>query len=259
MTGHQMRQSAADAAVRATWRSWRETLRRARARPRSRRRLHEFRIATRRLQAMEQLLAPARSGRQVIPSAGVEPAFRAAGKLRDIQLCVERLHALRNTHPVAGTIEAALRAQLPRRERKYERALREIDVTRCKRAVRALRANADLQRARRRLRSRQQRLRSTLRELPAHPTLAQLHRLRLRVKQLRYMQEWIAPAARESAPPELSYQLPLMQRKLGEIADTRALRRAVERWKPANKCDTRAQARLLRHIRPPRWNVTGKG
>lgn len=97
-----------------------------------------------------------------------------------------------------------------------------------------------------------------MQDLPARPSLAALHRLRLRVKQVRYMQEWMAAVTRRSAPLDLRH-LPLLQQQLGDIADTRVLRRAIERWQPANARDARAQARLLRSIRAPCWTVAGKG
>lgn len=95
-----------------------------------------------------------------------------------------------------------------------------------------------------------------MQDLPAQPSLAALHRLRLRVKQVRYMQEWMGAVTQRSLPPDLQHQLPLLQQQLGDIADTRVLRRAIERWKPTDTRNARAQAHLLHSIQPPCWAVT---
>jgi CHAD domain-containing protein len=233
-------------------------VRRARKRPDSRRRIHDFRIATRQLLAVEELLAPARSPQQAQVASRLAPAFRAAGKLRDAQLCSDRLRAMRKAHPIAARVERDLRERLPRRTRRFAAALAELDVDRCKRDLRKLRASASRPVAARRLRSRRAQLRAKLEAPPAARTLAEIHRVRLLVKRVRYMQEWLT-ALTGSAPTAMQQQeLVALQERMGEIADTRALRRAIRRWQPESSRDRAAHQRLLRSVRP-RAQLTAAG
>lgn len=241
---------AIDAAVRATTRAWCDAVRRARKRPHKRCRIHDFRIATRQLLAVEELLAPARSPQQAQVASRLAPAFRAAGKLRDAQLCSDRLRAMRKAHPVAAQVDRDLREQLPRRTQRFAAALAELDVDRCKRDLRKLRIGASRPVAARRLRSRRAQLRARLAALPAAPTLADIHRLRLLVKRVRYMQAWLT-ALTDLAPTATQQQeLADLQDCMGEIADARALQRAIRRWQPDSSRDRARQQRLLRSVRP---------
>jgi len=167
---------------------------------------------------MEELLGPAPARRQAPLAQQVGPAFRAAGKLRDAQLACEALRGLRRTHPVAARIEAALRHQLSRRVRRFSSALAELDVAACKRAVRQLRAGKEQ------------------------------HRLRLQVKRLRYMQDWLASLPGGVASLDLRADLAELQASLGRLADERALLRTIERWEPPDEASARASARLTRSI-----------
>lgn len=215
-----MHDAAFETAVRANWQAWGEAVRRVKQRPDSGRRIHEFRVATRRLLAMEDLLGPARVRRQATLAQQVGPAFRAAGKLRDAQLACEALRGLRSTHPVAARIETTLRQQLPRRVRRFSSALAELDVAACKRAVRRLQPGKEQ------------------------------HRLRLQVKRLRYMQDWLASLPDGVASPDLRADLTKLQAGLGRLADARALQRTIERWAPPDAAAARARARLTRSVTP---------
>jgi CHAD domain-containing protein len=242
---------AIDAAVRATTRAWCDAVRSARKRPDSRRRIHDFRIATRQLLAVEELLAPARSPQQAQVASRLAPAFRAAGKLRDAQLCSDRLRAMREAHPVAAQVDRDLRERLPRRTGRFAAALAELDVDRCKRDLRKLRAGASRPVAARRLRSRRAELRAGLDALPTAPTLTQIHRLRLLVKRVRYMQEWLTALNGRAPTATQQQELADLQDRMGEIADARALQRAIRRWQPRSIVDRAGHRRLLRSVRPP--------
>ncbi len=179
------------------------------------------------------------------------PAFRAAGKLRDAQLCSDKLRAMRKAHPVAAQVDRDLRERLPRRTRRFAAALAELDVDRCKRDLRKLRAGASRPVAARRLRSRRAELRAGLDALTTAPTLTQIHRLRLLVKRVRYMQEWLTALNGRAPTATQQQELADLQDRMGEIADARALQRAIRRWQPRSIVDRAGHRRLLRSVRPP--------
>jgi CHAD domain-containing protein len=214
----------------------------------SRQHIHDFRIATRQLIAVEELLQPPRSPRRGRIAARVTPAFDAAGKLRDAQLGTDRLRELRKTDPIAAQVAADLRRKLPRRARKLGAELAALDIERCRRDLRALRSSANGIRASRRLRAARAQLQAASKELPAVPTAADVHHLRLLVKRARYMQEWMTALPGAAPAPALLQELADLQTRLGEIADARALRRTIERWEPRRAEDTPAKDRLLRRV-----------
>lgn len=152
----------------------------------------------------------------------VAPAFRAAGRVRDIQIGIDMLRGLRESHPVAAHVAADLRRKLPTRVRKFASALEELSVTECKQSLRRLTPGKEQ------------------------------HRLRLQVKRLRYMQDWIASLPGSASMAAARSELKRLQDRLGKVSDSRTLRHAIERWDPPDAGSAGAKAHLLRSLTPRR-------
>ncbi len=245
---------ALDTVARETLRSWKRARDRVLEFDARRGDVHQWRIATRRLLAAEQLLAPASDIRQ-----GPTPlerelgrAFRAAGRVRDAQVSIALARGFAAAHPVARAIGGALRRRLPRRRCKLQRRLEQVRVARLRRIVDgwnpaqargkpAETASARLSRARRRIAS-------ALDSVPQRAAPGALHRLRLEVKQARYMADIVA--MRLPAKPGHRVEPPLAdwQRELGAIADLAAFDAHLERYarrEPARATELRRLRRAL--------------
>jgi CHAD domain-containing protein len=197
--------------------------------------IHEWRICSRRLLALEALLGPAasRPDRSDLHTL-LDAAFHATGKLRDAQLAAARLKRLATRFPAADRLHRHLQHGIPELRDRAERHVRDIRP----RAVRKIlqsreplrdpdisrtesRAGLRLRRAHRQL----QRAASRCR------TARSLHRYRVQLKSLRYMLEF-ARAARLRIPAAAGAprHLGRAQRKLGGISDLRVLIRLLDRY-----------------------------
>jgi CHAD domain-containing protein len=243
-------------AARAVWRDWREAAKAARRHPASRRRLHEFRIATRRLLALEELLTTTTLGNPLRKQ--LMPAFQAAGHIRNIQVGSARLDSAADPSGVAREVARLSRKRLPALVRRFAGRLESMDRKRLRRDVRRLRQRAcraddsaaaartqaralasagmRYERARRQLDSAAHRLRPG-------STDKSVHALRLKLKRVRYMHELLAPP--HGAGTHAVRSLAHWQRSLGAVADQRAMLRLIDRrdaW-PGARADALATLR----------------
>lgn len=174
-------------------------------------------------------------------------AFRAAGKLRDAQISAAALAALETRHPIARRIRKSLDQETGPRAR---RLLRRLDAC----------GSRDLNEAARRSEHALANLRhrastpdmpalqvfaSAQRDLDRHGLEilddndpAALHLFRVSLKRVRYMSECLKPWLSAAGDKALRRKMRAQQTALGEIADVRAVVRAVEDWsdgKPARQ------------------------
>ena len=91
------------------------------------------------------------------------PVLRATGRLRDLQLSVGELGRLALRYAVAGRVARDLRRELPRKSRRLERRLNELDRPALKREFRGLLDAGSMNAARGRLRAAEVGLRRRLR------------------------------------------------------------------------------------------------
>lgn len=188
--------------------------------------------------------------------------MHAAGRLRNRQLSQRELRALRARYPAASDIAATIRARLPRDEGRLVRELERCKERRVGECCAALlpaanqvrsaeRASA---RARRRVARAQRRVLRLVGRLPPQPSAKSLHELRLEVKQLRYMSEWLAEVGSSGEGGEAraapAWSLPALvslQRALGAVADARVLIEAVAGWagKSARRAERSAVLRAM--------------
>jgi CHAD domain-containing protein len=207
--------------------------------------VHDFRIAVRRVLAAADLL-----GLQEIrvidrTTARMMRAFRAAGKLRDAQISAAALAALETRHPIARRIRRSLDQEAGPRARRLRRKLgafggRDLEEA-ARKSGHALAEARDgagtphapalqvLARAQRDLDRRGL-------DILANNEPGALHLFRVSLKRVRYMREWLKPWLGSTEDKALRRKLTAQQTVLGEIADARAVIRAVDDWsarKPA--------------------------
>jgi CHAD domain-containing protein len=216
---------------------WKAARRRVLKSGASRGAVHELRIQTRRLLALEALLAP-RGGprRDDSLAALLHRVFHAAGRVRDTQLSARALQELARSAPEAARLAAAQRKRQPRLARRLQRELREVRPRRLADSIagwfepargqpgRVLtrRASARLQAAAKRL--------ATDSRAGGNTTPHSLHRRRIRVKTLRYMAEF-ARAAGCALPRPLSLRrLMALQQDLGAVTDLDVQARRISRF-----------------------------
>jgi CHAD domain-containing protein len=226
----QRKQTAAEAALQSVWRDWQRARRGVLDGRDACTAVHALRIATRRLLAVETLLcAPGIEGAGSV-AARLEPVLHASGRLRDAQLSLGELDRLEPRFAVTGRIAKDLRRKLPVLSRRLEQRLGKLDRDALKKEVRGLLKPGGLELAGQTLRSERIRLRRDLSGNGVGPDPAALHKLRLRVKAVRYMSDWLAPLVPAARVPRGGLQLASVQRSLGNVADTRALLKTIDSW-----------------------------
>jgi CHAD domain-containing protein len=259
---------ALDKAVRRTWREWHAVTLKARRDPGSRRLVHRFRIATRRLLAVEDLLAAGGPGSPI--RERLDPAFRVAGRIRDLQICRAELAGLDDHRAAVRAVARAARKRLPVLVERLRHELRAFKPREIRQAVRPMRARlhaaTDSAAARRtrtrtiataRLRHRaaRQQLDRFARNLGPETDDAALHSLRLRLKGVRYMTELLASVD----TGERARVFETWQRALGAVTDLRAVLREIDRCRvhrqateaalgPLRQFVLRAQRRHIRAL-----------
>jgi CHAD domain-containing protein len=213
--------------------------------------VHELRTSTRRLLALELLLAPAGARRRL--AKRIDDAFHAAGRLRNAQLSSRELRQLSAVVPPAARLARHEEHRLPRLALRLQRELQEVHPAAITRNVeqwlQPARGNAETvlaTRARRRLQAQLPWI-----SAPAqwHASAHALHLRRIHLKQLRYMAE-LAQAAGLALPRHLSLrQLAALQERLGAVTDVDMELRVVARFSrrhPHWRDDARAlRAELL--------------
>jgi CHAD domain-containing protein len=250
---------ALDKAVRRNWREWHAVTVKARRDPGSRRLVHRFRIATRRLLAAEDLLGTAPPGSPIRDR--LDAAFRAAGRIRDLQICRSELATFDDRYEAARTVARAARKRLPALVQRLRHELRAVKSGDVRAAVRRLRArlrpaeeSAPARRARARvLASSLLRRREALRQLERFarglgPDTddAALHSLRLRLKGVRYMSELLGSLDADSR--RMMQPFDAWQRALGGITDQRAVLREMDRCRIHRDAPEEALALLRQHV-----------
>jgi CHAD domain-containing protein len=217
--------------------------------------VHAWRIASRRLFALEQLLAPHPSSRHgATMRKCLHGGFHAAGELRDAQLAIQQLESLVAAFPVASRLARHLQRRLQDRRRAANDRIRDIkprvlrdiaaawrvsSVQRFERiaALRAARRLADAQRMLQRW-SRQDR------------SAASIHRQRIRLKQVRYMTALFSAAGSDAArlPPLPLPRLAGWQVRLGKITDLQVLLGSLQRYGSRHRKWRVEAAPLRRHL-----------
>lgn len=241
------------AATEETLRLWRESRRHLVKRRAGRTSLHAWRLCTRRLLALEALLAPRTSH----ASAGglsdtLGPAFHASGRLRDAQVAILLLDELEARFPEVRRLVRHLRRELPRKRDEVTRQVRRL-------SYRSLRAGVEdwnprkstgttrsiVARTSRRLARAENRLIGLLRR---QPTDRQLHALRLQLKLIRYMME-LCGTMRIGARPRWPLRtIQRMQESLGHVTDMAVLRRIVDGFASRHAGWHTKSAGLRRHL-----------
>jgi CHAD domain-containing protein len=232
-----------------------------RHRPASRQRLHRFRIATRRLLALEELLTTATLGHPLRNQ--LEPAFHAAGLVRNVQIGSARLDSVADRSGAARAVARTAGRRLPTLVRRFTHRLESLHRKELRRAVRRLQRRArpaDDSRAAARAQARalasalsryeaaRRQLEHGARSVSPDAADTAIHALRLKLKRVRYMRELlVAPGA---AGTRTVRSLANWQRSLGAIADQRTVIRLIDRrntW-PGVRADALAalRDRLLR-------------
>jgi CHAD domain-containing protein len=250
---------ALDRAVRRTWRDWHAITLKAKRDPASRRLVHRFRIATRRLLAVEELLSTARLGAPLREQ--LETAFRTAGRIRDLQICRTDLAGLEDRYPVAHLVARAARHRLPVLAQRLRHELRALKPRKIRQAVRRIRARlraADDSPGARRMRSRaladalhrhreaRRQLDRLARNLRPDTSDAALHTLRLQIKAVRYMSELVASL--DAGDPGFAPAFDAWQRALGAITDLRPVLREIDRCRARREAPQAALILLRQYV-----------
>ena len=192
--------------------------------------IHAWRISTRRLFALEQLLAPSTRRRRLLDA--LHPAFRSTGKLRDTQIAIRLLSRETERFPAAEALVKHLRRDVPRLRRRTTRHLRALRTRYLREIVdgwcKPQRGTFELL-AQRRASSRLMALRAQSPNAPLR-TAASVHRQRLRLKSLRYMIELCrganCPLPHEDRVPQ---RLARLQSLLGDITDLQVIVAMIDR------------------------------
>jgi CHAD domain-containing protein len=191
--------------------------------------VHDLRVAARRLRAAVALLVEKPDGRRARRCDRTLAALaRAAGRGRDLDVGIEILEALPSGASEANPrLRRALRASRSRARVLSREALLDLDVAHLRRDMRALVAQAQLDRAvlAERLAALRQREEQTIgRELStgrARPRPEQLHRARRAARRLRYAAE--IEDLFDGVDSGAADRWRAMQTRLGEIQDRHVL------------------------------------
>lgn len=229
---------------------WRHARRKVLRRHAGQAAVHEWRICCRRLVAMEQVLAPAVTGPRRGAMRGLfHHAFHAAGRLRDMQLASGRLRELAAGFPAAARLARRLHRGLARQRARVTRKVRAVRPRQVRRILAAWDTpHADPRRLVQRRTARLARAQLRLRHAREHCRSAQsLHRYRIEVKLLRYMQEFSREAGlQRGAQPARRLAGP--QHRLGRITDIQVLLRMIEDFGARHPAWRREAASLRRHL-----------
>jgi CHAD domain-containing protein len=211
------------------WRAARRRVLRGRAR---RDDVHDWRVATRRLLALEDLFAHGRRRGRL--ERMLRRAFRAAGRLRDAQICIGLASGTDAGTLASPELARWLRRRLPKLRRRVVRRQERLAPDEIRNEVqRWLGSGSSADATRRSHRASKlagRRVAAALRGVdrertrlgPRSPATA-LHRLRIRVKRARYMLEAALAAGIAAPRAGAARALVAAQRRLGEIADLQAL------------------------------------
>lgn len=211
-------------AARKTLDDWKAARRRVLRSGATRNAVHEWRICTRRLLALEALLSP-----RAVPARGgplgamLHDAFHASGRLRDAQLIRRSMSALADAFPAAARLARHEKRRIPRLERHLLRELRRLSGADLGRIIEGWQPRDDGDprqvhaiRAGRRLLAEHRRL---ARPPAGHIAPHALHRHRIGLKRVRYMAE-LCRAAGCRLPGGLdAARLAALQRGLGRLTD----------------------------------------
>ena len=236
-----------------TLRLWRESRRHLVKRNAGRSSLHSWRLCTRRLLALEVLLAPraARASPGEF-AAALGSAFHAAGRLRDTQVAIPQLKKLERRFPEARRLARHLQSDVPRQRKKLTRRVRALSYQRLRNYMDTWNLPASARSARnasaratRRLASAEEEVIALLRR---QPTDRKLHKLRLQLKLIRYMME-LCRAMRIGA--RLRWSLPAvrrMQATLGDVTDMTVLQEIVGKFASQHESWREKAEGLRRHL-----------
>lgn len=215
---------------------WRTAHRRVLRRNAGQSAVHAWRICSRRLFALEELLAPDPRRRRGASLHGeLHQAFHASGKLRDSQLSIRRLEQLALTYSAATRLARHLRQQLPRQRRRVVNRMRAVKPRALCRVITAWREPraADFEQL---ARDRAVRRLTRAARLPyavdgPHRTSRSLHLRRIRLKSLRYMGEICRAAGCKGGQSGWTFRkLTHLQSVLGEIVDIQVLLKNIEKY-----------------------------
>jgi hypothetical protein len=234
----------------AGWRRARRSLIRRKA---GKSAVHAWRTATRRLFALEELLAPAVTGPHANAlHALLRHAFHAAGQLRDTQLAIGRLQQLAPRFPAALRLARHLHRGLARQRKLVTRRVRDVKP----RAVRALLISRgmlhvpDIEKLTARATRRLRRAALLLRHADHHCRNARsLHRYRVRLKSLRYMEDFgRAAGLRATRERGSTLQINRLQHRLGKVTDIQMLLETIDRFAARHPRWKREAAPLRQHL-----------
>jgi CHAD domain-containing protein len=219
---------------------WRDARRRVLRRHAGRASVHAWRVASRRLFALEQLLAPHPASRQGASLRScLHDAFHAAGEVRDAQLAIQQLESLAAAFPAAARLASHLRRQLRHRRRAAceriraarPRMLRDVAATWRAASAQRFERVAAVRAAHRLAQAQRVGQRRPRRDSSA----VSIHRQRIRLKQLRYMTALYRAAAGDAAGLQPLPRLAGWQVRLGKITDIQMLLGSMQRYGSAHR------------------------
>jgi CHAD domain-containing protein len=242
------------AAIDDTLLQWRTARRRVLRSGASTAAVHAWRISTRRLLALEQLLATRRGrARATTLHEALHKAFHAAGALRDNQIAIRELRALTPRFPAAARLARHLLKRLPRRRHRVAVRIRAIKP----RALRTITADwrdtaaPEFERVARARAARRLALASRALRTAIHrgQSGGALHRQRIQLKLLRYMAELCGTGTGQMRRMVAAAQLARRQAQLGRITDLRMLLGKIDRYGRRHPRWGRAATSLRVHLR----------
>jgi CHAD domain-containing protein len=245
------------AAIEQTLTQWRDARRRVLRRHAGQSSVHAWRIAARRLFAIEQLLAPATATRRnATVRKTLRGAFDASGKLRDTQLAICHLESLAPEFPAAARLVRHLQRRLPKQRRLVTDRIRDIKPRELRRVAAAWNGagaphfdQATRLRALHRLSEAEHVLQGSMRR---NGTAASIHRQRIQLKSLRYMTELHCAAGGAAPRSTRLLRLTGRQDQLGRITDLQMLLKSMERYGSRHRRWLQEAAPLRRHVQRQR-------
>lgn len=223
--------------------------------------VHRWRICTRRLCALEELLTPDRK-RSLRLHKALHKAFHASGKLRDTQLAIRQLKSLGARFSSATALARHLRSDISRQRHRATRRLHAVNTHRLRKIATMWlpQAGRDFERAARARAVRRMARADTRLHLTRARTPASIHRWRLRLKSLRYGQELCLAAGLRLAHSRTPRRLARQQAMFGEVTDLQTLLDIIERhgrrhphWRADS--DSKALRKYLSRLRGQRLHA----
>jgi CHAD domain-containing protein len=252
------------AVIEGTLKEWRSARRRVLRRHAGKSAVHAWRICSRQLLALEQLLGPdAQKGRRASLSAELHRAFRASGKLRDSQLAIPRFEALALNYPPAAKLARHLRRQLPQQRQKVLRRVRSITPRKLRRLMKAW-GNPRTMQFEHLARHRAVRRLAHAARLPTTPDLVRqtapsLHRRRIHLKSLRYMTDLCRASGCDISQCRVPIgKMARLQSGLGEVMDIQVLLQHIEAYGRRHERWRSEAAPLRLHLRNHRRRLIGR-